>query len=338
LQFHRRGTSTCVFEDMPVVVSAAAVVGPREGKGPLGDTFDMVYSTTLLGETSWEKAESKMLRQAVDLALAKAGLEESDVDFLIAGDLLNQIISSAYMAREYDIPFLGIYGACATMSEGMGLGSFLVGGRFARYVLVASSSHHDAAERQFRYPTEFGHQRPPTGQWTATAAGAVVLGAQGKGPRIESVTIGRVQDYGVTEPNDMGSAMAPGFADTVWRHLQDMARQPEDYDLILSGDLGRIGSVVGRQLLRKKGIVIDEIHQDAGVILYDPSPEVGAGGSGCGCVASVFAGKVWKELYEGQYKRVLLVATGALHSPTACQQGESIPCVAHAVSIVSGDH
>jgi len=335
LEFHRRGTSTCVFKEMPVVVSAAAVVGPREGKGPLGDLFDMVYSNTLFGESSWEKAESKMLRQAVDLALAKAKLDETQVDFLIAGDLLNQIISSAYMAREYDIPFLGIYGACATISEGMGLGSMLIAGRFARQVVVASSSHHDAAERQFRYPTEFGHQRPPTGQWTATAAGAVVLGAKGKGPRVEAVTIGRVQDLGVVEPNDMGSAMAPGFADTVWRHLQDMGRKPEDYDLVVSGDLGRVGSLIGRQLLRDKGIVIDEIHQDAGVMLYDPSPEVGSGGSGCGCVASVFSGKLWKELYNKQYERILVVATGALHSPTSCQQGESIPCVAHAVSIVS---
>ncbi|HHT84178.1 MAG TPA: stage V sporulation protein AD [Firmicutes bacterium] len=335
MEFHRRGTSTCVFKEMPVVVSAAAVVGPREGKGPLGDLFDMVYSNTLFGESSWEKAESKMLRQAVDLALAKAKLDETQVDFLIAGDLLNQIISSAYMAREYDIPFLGIYGACATISEGMGLGSMLIAGRFARQVVVASSSHHDAAERQFRYPTEFGHQRPPTGQWTATAAGAVVLGAKGKGPRVEAVTIGRVQDLGVVEPNDMGSAMAPGFADTVWRHLQDMGRKPEDYDLVVSGDLGRVGSLIGRQLLRDKGIVIDEIHQDAGVMLYDPSPEVGSGGSGCGCVASVFSGKLWKELYNKQYERILVVATGALHSPTSCQQGESIPCVAHAVSIVS---
>ncbi|MGI6660863.1 MAG: stage V sporulation protein AD [Bacillota bacterium] len=335
MEFHRRGTSTCVFKEMPVVVSAAAVVGPREGKGPLGDLFDMVYSNTLFGESSWEKAESKMLRQAVDLALAKAKLDETQVDFLIAGDLLNQIISSAYMAREYDIPFLGIYGACATISEGMGLGSMLIAGRFARQVVVASSSHHDAAERQFRYPTEFGHQRPPTGQWTATAAGAVVLGAKGKGPRVEAVTIGRVQDLGVVEPNDMGSAMAPGFADTVWRHLQDMGRKPEDYDLVVSGDLGRVGSLISRQLLRDKGIVIDEIHQDAGVMLYDPSPEVGSGGSGCGCVASVFSGKLWKELYNKQYERILVVATGALHSPTSCQQGESIPCVAHAVSIVS---
>lgn len=335
METHRRGTSTCVFQETPVIVSAAAVVGPSEGQGPLGHLFDMVYSTTLLGEASWEKAETKMLRQAVDLALAKAQIEQSQVDFLIAGDLLNQIISSGYMAREYDIPFLGIYGACATMSEGLGLASFLTAGRFARYVVVASSSHHDAAERQFRYPTEFGHQRPPTSQWTATAAGAAVVAAKGKGPRVEAVTIGRVQDLGIPDANDMGSAMAPAFSDTVWRHLVDMSRKPEDYDMIISGDLGKIGSNVGRHLLRNKGIDIDRVHQDAGLLMYELTPEISAGGSGCGCAASVFSGKVWRELRDRKLKRVLLVATGALHSPTACQQGESIPSVAHAVSIVN---
>ncbi len=335
MEVHRRGTSTCVFKEMPAIVSAASVVGPREGQGPLGHLFDMVYSTTLLGEVSWERAETKMLRQAVDLALAKAHIDQSQVDFLIAGDLLNQIISSGYMAREYDIPFLGIYGACATMSEGLGLASFLISGRFARYAVVASSSHHDAAERQFRYPTEFGHQRPPTSQWTATAAGAAVVAIQGEGPRVEAVTIGRVQDLGIPDPNDMGSAMAPAFADTVWRHLADMSRKPDDYDLIISGDLGKVGSKVGRHLLRNKGIVIDGVHQDAGLLMYELTPEMGAGGSGCGCAAGVFACKIWRELRDQKLNRVLLVATGALHSPTACQQGESIPSVAHAVSIVS---
>ncbi len=196
----------------------------------------MVYSTTLFEETSWEKAESKMLRHAVDLAMAKAKIDQSQVDFLIAGDLLSQIISSGYMAREYDIPFLGIYGACATMSEGLGLASFLTAGRFARYAVAASSSHHDSAERQFRYPTEFGHQRPRLASGRQRRPGRIVA-AKGQGPRVEAVTIGRVQDKGIPDANDMGSAMAPAFADTVWRHLQDMSRSPEDYDVILSGDL-----------------------------------------------------------------------------------------------------
>lgn len=336
MEFHRRGNSTCVFPQMPVVKSVASVVGPREGQGPLGSLFDMVYSDTLFGETSWEKAETRMLRQAMDLALAKASLDQTQIDFLLAGDLLNQIISSSYMAREYDIPYVGLYGACATMCEGLAVASLLVSGGFARNVAVASSSHHDTAERQYRYPTEFGYQRVPTSQWTATAAGAAIVGAAGTGPRIEAVTIGRVQDVGIIDPNDMGSAMAPAFADTVWRHLSDMSRKPEDYDLVLSGDLGKVGVSIARWLLRQKGIVLDTVHQDAGLLLYEMKPEIGAGGSGCGCIASVFAAKFWPELFNGTLSRILLVATGALHSPTSCQQGESIPSIAHAVAIVSG--
>lgn len=319
---------------MPVIVATGSVAGPREGKGPLGSTFDLSYEDTLAGETSWEKAESRMLRQAGDIALAKAGMTDADIDFLIAGDLLNQIISSAYMARAHDVPYLGIYGACSTMGEGLGLAALLVSGGFARNVLVGSSSHHDTAERQYRYPTEYGYQRVPASQWTVTAAGAAVVSRQGTGPRIEAVTIGRVQDYGVSDANDMGSAMAPAFADTVKRHLADMSRKPSDYDVIFSGDLGRVGSAVGDHLLKQVGIEVEGIHQDTALLIYDMRPEVCSGASGCGCVASVFAGKIWTELANRALKRVLLVPTGALHSPTACQQGESIPGIAHAVSLV----
>lgn len=335
MSLHRRGTSTCTFADMPVVRATGSVVGPREGKGPLGGGFDLAYEDTLAGEVSWEKAECRMLRQAGDIALSKAGLTDADLDFLLAGDLLNQIISAAYMARERDVPYLGIYGACSTMGEGLGLGSMLVSGGFARNVLVASSSHHDTAERQYRYPTEFGYQRVPASQWTVTAAGAAVVSREGIGPRIEAVTIGRVQDYGIIDANDMGSAMAPAFADTVRRHLQDMSRKPEDYDAIFSGDLGKVGSAVADHLLRQAGFNVEGVHRDTALMIYEMRPEVCSGASGCGCVASVFASKIWTDLSSGSLGRVLLVPTGALHSPTACQQGESIPGVAHAVSLVS---
>lgn len=331
----RIGASTCTFLKMPVVVATGSVAGPREGEGPLGKLFDLVYHDTLAGERSWEKAEARMLRQAGDIAMAKAGFEDADVDFLLAGDLLNQIVSSSYMARERDIPYLGLYGACSTMGEGLGLGGFLVEGGFARNVLVASSSHHDTAERQYRYPTEFGYQRVPVSQWTVTAAGAAIVSGSGTGPRIEAVTVGRVQDYGVTDANDMGTAMAPAFADTVWRHLQDMSRKPEDYDLIFSGDLGKVGSALGEYLLGQHGLDIGAVHRDTGLMMFEMKPEICSGASGCGCAASVFAAKIWADLASGAVKRVLLVPTGALHSPTACQQGESIPCVAHAVSLVS---
>lgn len=334
LESMRRGSSTCVFREMPVIVSAAAVCGPKEGKGPLGPGFDLIYKDTLAGENSWEKAESRMARQAVEIALAKASLSNNDVDFLFAGDLLNQITASGFMGRELNIPFLGIYGACSTMIEGMGLAAALVAGGFARRAVAAASSHHDTAERQYRYPTEFGYQRASTSQWTVTGAGAAVLANEGSGPRIESFTAGRIQDYGIIDPNDMGSAMAPAFVDTLCRHLEDMSRGPQDYDLILSGDLGRIGSTVARHLLKEKGIDLTGVHEDSGLLVYEMTPEICSGASGCGCIATVFAAKVWKELSAGKLKRVLLIATGALHSPTTCQQNESIPSVAHAVSVL----
>ncbi len=334
MELRRQGTSTVLFEEMPFILSVGSVVGPKEGKGPLGPLFDLVYDDTLAGETSWEKAESRMLGQALDLALAKAHLADDDIDFLLAGDLLNQIVSSAFMARNHHIPFIGLYGACATMALGLCLGSMLVGGGFARRVAAASSSHHDTAERQYRYPTEFGNQRVPTSQWTVTGAGAAVVSREGPGPRVEAITVGRVQDYGIIDANDMGSAMAPAFADTVWRHFSDMARRPEDYDLVLSGDLGRVGSEVGLHLLKEKSLELLGVHQDAGLLIYEDTPEVCSGASGCGCFASVFSAKTWPELVGGRLKRVLVVATGALHSPTTCQQNESIPSVAHAVSIL----
>lgn len=333
----RVGQSTCVFQPMPVVTATGSVVGPREGQGPLGRLFDLTYRDTLAGETSWERAESRMLRQAGDIAMEKAGLTDDGIDFLLAGDLLNQIVSASYVAREHDIPYFGLYGACSTIGEGMAIGSLLIAGGFARNVLVCTSSHHDTAERQYRYPTEFGYQRVPVSQWTVTAAGAAIVSASGKGPRIEAVTVGRVQDYGVKDANDMGTAMAPAFADTVRRHLKDMGRKPEDYDAIFSGDLGKVGSDVALALLKQSGIELAGRHYDTALMIYEMKPEVASGASGCGCVGSVFAAKIWAELANGSMRRVLLVPTGALHSPTMCQQGESIPGIAHAVSLVSED-
>lgn len=334
MEGRRKGDSTCVFPEMPVIVSASSVVGPEEGKGPLGPLFDLVYDDTLAGELSWEKGETRMIRQAVELTLAKANMTDADLQFLLAGDLLNQITASGFMAREHDVPFLGLYGACSTIMEGLGLASILVSGGFAQRVVATASSHHDTAERQYRYPTEFGYQRPPTSQWTVTGAGALLVSKEGVGPQVESFTAGRIQDYGVIDSNDMGSAMAPAFVDTLTRHLSDMGRQPKDYDLILSGDLGSVGTDVARHLLREKGIDVAGVHQDSGLLIYEVTPKVCAGASGCGCIASVFAAKIWPDLARGRLKRALLVATGALHSPTTCQQNESIPSIAHAVSVV----
>jgi len=279
-------------------------------------------------------AESKMVEEAVDLALLKAGLERSELDFLLAGDLLNQIIAASFAARTIDVPFLGLYGACSTIAEAMALGAVLIDGGYATRVCAVSSSHHDTAERQYRFPTEFGAQRPPTAQWTVTAAGAVILGPPGAGKlQITHATIGRVVDQGIRNPFDMGAAMAPAAADTIAAHFKDTGRQPEAYDLVATGDLAAIGHPLAAELLEEQGWDLDGRFIDCGQMIYDETQDAHAGGSGCGCSASVFAGYLARNLAEGKFKRILFVATGALHSPTTCQQGETIPCVAHAVVV-----
>jgi stage V sporulation protein AD len=309
-------------------------VGPREGAGPLSGWFDVIKPDRLLGQKSWERAESLMVEEAVTLALAKAGIDRSELDFFLAGDLLNQIIAAGFAARTIDVPFLGLYGACSTITEALALGAILVDGGYASHVCVSSSSHHDTAERQYRFPTEFGAQRPPTAQWTATAAGAVILGPPGKGRlRITHATIGRVIDPGLRNPFDMGSAMAPAAADTIARHFADTGRGPEAYDLIVTGDLAAVGHPLAAELLEEKGIDVDGRFVDCGEMIYDETQDAHAGGSGCGCSASVFAGYLARNLVEGKFKRILFAGTGALHSPTTCQQGETIPCISHAVVV-----
>jgi len=328
----KKNGQTIGFSNPPAVLGAAAVVGPKEGAGPLAGWFDVVKADRLLGMKSWEQAETKMVEEAVNLALAKAKVRHQDVDFFLGGDLLNQIVATSFAARTLDVPFFGLYGACATVAEALALAAVLVDGGFAVNVALASSSHHDTAERQYRFPAEFGIQRPVTAQWTATAVGAAVVGPHGKGKvQVTHVTVGRVVDYGQKDPMDLGAAMAPAAADTIARHFEDTGRDPEAYDLILSGDLAAVGHPLCAELLERKGLRLDSRFVDCGLMLYDDTQEPVAGASGCGCSASVFAGYLFKNLEQGRFKRVLLVPTGALHSPTSCQQGESIPCVAHAV-------
>ncbi len=304
-----------------------------EGKGPLGQTFDEIWSDSLNREKSWERAESKLLESAMNGAVKQSGVLDSEIDFMLAGDLLNQIISANFAARQLGLPFIGIYGACSTMALGLGLGSMLLDGGFARHVLVGVSSHHDTAERQYRLPTEQGSQRSMSAQWTVTGAGGVVLGRSGTGPRVTAVTIGRVVDYGENDVNNMGVAMAPAVADTILNHMQDMKRKPQDYDLIASGDLGSIGLALAHEVLKKSGVAVGQEYTDCGVLVYDQSQDVHAGGSGCGCSAVVFAGHILQRMRAGELKRVLLVGSGSLHSPISNQQGESIPCIGHAVAI-----
>lgn len=329
----RAGQQTLVFQNPPVVISTAAVVGPKEDEGPLKGNFDLVIENTFFGEKSWEKAECKMLQEAVNTAMGKAGLKPENISFLLAGDLLNQTISANYAARQLAMPFLGLYGACSTMVESMILASVLVDGEYAENVVAAASSHHDTAERQFRFPTEFGAQRPLSAQWTVTGAGAAVIGSDRPGPRITHATVGKVVDLGVKDANDMGSAMAPAAADTIAVHFKDTGRNADDYDLIVTGDLGAVGKTLTQQLVENQGFKLGNKFSDCGLLIFDPTQDTHAGGSGCGCSAVVTCGFIMKGLLSGKYQRVLVIGTGALLSPTILLQGESIPGIAHAVAI-----
>lgn len=330
----RLGRQTLAFEEPPVILAVAAVGGPMEGKGPLGSLLDEVEPDGLVGQKSWEMAEAYMLQRAVDLALTKASLQTSDIDFLVTGDLLNQLGASTFAGRMLDIPFFGIYGACSSWSEGLVLASALLDGGYAERVVVAVSSHHDAAERQFRYPTEFGVQRPPTSTWTVTGAGAAILARSGTGPRITHATAGRIVDIGEKDPMDLGSAMAPAAADTIAIHLKETGRQPGTYNAIITGDLGNVGKPILEELLVQQGYDCKQQLDDCGLHVYDQKKQdVHGGGSGCACSAVTFCGKIYPDLVQGKQGRVLLVSTGAMFSPTSYQQGESIPGIAYAVAI-----
>ena len=304
-----------------------------EGKGPLGKQFDNVWQDTINGQKSWEIAENKMLEEAIKGAIEKAGLTPDQIAYLLAGDLLNQIISANFAARTMGIPFIGLYGACSTMALGMAVGSMLIDGGFAANVVSGTSSHHDTAERQYRLPTEQGGQRNMSAQWTVTGAGSVVLSQTGLGPRITSVTIGRVVDLGEKDANNMGAAMAPAVADTILNHFHDLQRGPQDYDLIVSGNLGWVGVELVKELLKRSNIELGEMFIDCGCLVYYPEQDVHAGASGCGCSAVVMASDIIPKINQGIFNRVLFIGSGALHSTTSTQQGESIPSIGHAVVI-----
>ncbi|KAB3531477.1 stage V sporulation protein AD [Alkaliphilus serpentinus] len=330
----RIGTQTIKFVNPPLLISTASIVGPKEGEGPLGEYFDKVLSDDLFQEVSWEKAESKMTKEAISLATNKAQLKIPDIQYLLGGDLLNQLIATTYAARDLQIPFLGLYGACSTMAESLALGGILIDGGFADRVVAATSSHFSSAERQFRFPLELGNQRPLTAQWTVTGAGAVILSEKGKGPTITHVTTGKVLDYGIADASNMGAAMAPAAASTIVSHFSDTGFKPEDYDLIITGDLGIYGGEIAIELVRNRGLDIMKNYSDCGIEIFNgKKQDTHAGGSGCGCSAVVFCGYLYKKLVEKKYRKILLVSTGALFSPLSLQQGESIPSIAHAVTI-----
>lgn len=332
----RVGKHTLRLQNRPAVVGYAAVVGKKEGEGPLADQFDKITEDSLLGEETFEKAESTLQKTAVGLALEKAGATAADVQYVFAGDLLNQCIGSSFGLRDLNIPFIGLYGACSTMALSLAMASIFVDSGAASLSAAVTSSHFCAAERQFRFPLEYGGQRPPTAQWTVTGAGAAVIAAQGGGPFIQSVTIGKMVDLGVKDANNMGAAMAPAAAQTIQDFFSDTGTSPADYDLILTGDLGVVGSRLLIELLQKDNIDISGVHNDCGLLIFDrETQDVHAGGSGCGCAGSVLCSYVCNQLRAGQLKNILFCATGALMSTTSSQQGESIPSVAHLVQIMA---
>lgn len=285
----RIGKQTVKFENPPSILATAAIAGPKEGEGPLRDYFDLILEDDLFGEESWEKAESKMQKEAVKLALEKLKIDENHIDYIFSGDLLNQLMASSLAARDYKIPFFGLYGACSTFTESMSLASMTVDGGYADYIIASTSSHFCSAERQFRFPLEHGNQRPPTSQWTVTGAGATVISNKGKGPYITYVTTGRVVDYGIKDANNMGAAMAPAAADTIIRHFKDTGRTHRDYDLIATGDLGKVGMELTLDIVKKQGYDMSANYTDCGVEVFDlTTQDVHSGGSGCGCSAIVF--------------------------------------------------
>lgn len=328
------GKQTWEFENKPVIIASSAVGGPFEAQGALAEDFDILNDDIWLGEDSFEKAQTKMSEQAIENLLEKSRLKKDDIGCIVSGDLINQITASTFAARTYERPYLGVFGACSTAMEGLAVASVIVNSKSANYVIAETSSHNAATEKQFRYPTEYGVQRPPTAQWTVTGAGAALVAQGGKGPKVTSATIGKIVDAGITDPNNMGSAMAPAAVDTILAHFEDRGIDPSYYDLIATGDLASVGHPIANELLKQKGLKIPpKIFTDCGMIIYKEDQPVIAGGSGCGCTATVTYGHFLNRMRRGELNKILVIATGALLSPLTQKQAETIPCIAHAVSI-----
>ena len=324
---------TIFFKNKPRILATGTIAGPKECAGVVGQYVDKALQDDMFGESTYEKAECKMLSYAISRAIENAKMQESDVDMLISGDLLNQIISASFAARDFNVPFLGVYGACSTLAESYALAATFIDGGYAKKIVAATGSHFSSAERQYRYPLELGNTRPPQSQWTVTGAGGALIADTGSPTAITSATFGKVVDFGITDVNNMGAAMAPAAADTILKHLHDTGKTPQDYDLIITGDLGALGSRILKDLAWEKGVELEPNHVDCGEIIYKVIEDEFQGGSGAGCSAVVFNSFIMDGLRKRKLNRVLLVATGALLSTVSSGQGESIPCIAHAVAI-----
>jgi len=336
METKRIGAQTLRFSRPPRVESFANIGAKLEGQGPMADYFDELSEDSFFGEKTWEKGEARMQKRVLSRALEKATRRPEELDLIFAGDLLNQCIGTSFALREFGVPLCGVYGACSTMAESLLLAAAFVDAGFARTAAALTSSHFASAERQYRFPLGYGGQRTPTAQWTVTGSGCCIVGGSGSGVRIEAATIGRVQDLGIKDANNMGAAMAPAAIDTLQAHFRDLRRVPQDYDLIVTGDLGALGKKIVLDQFQRVGVDLTPVYDDCGVLIYDPKrQDVHAGGSGCGCGASVLCGYLLDRLEKRELRRLLFCATGALLSPTSSWQGESIPGICHAVAITA---
>lgn len=330
----RIGKQTIKFSNSPVIICTSSVVGKKEGEGPLKSEFDCILTDDKFNAISWEAAESKIQHLAVTSALKKANLSNTQINYVLAGDLMNQCAASHYGIRDLNIPFIGMYGACSTMTESLAVGAMITEGGFADKLACVTSSHFCSAEKQFRNPLEYGGQRTPAAQWTVTGGGCAIMSPDGNGPRITYATMGKIIDMGITDLSNMGAAMAPAAIDTLTSFFDDTGLKPQDFDGIFTGDLGKIGSDILKEKIKENGYDIDSVHNDCGLLIYDlEKQDVHSGGSGCGCMASVLCGYIMNEIKKGKLKKVICMATGALMNTSVVLQGETIPAVAHAIVI-----
>ncbi len=326
-----KNKQTVFLKNCPQIISSYSIAGPKESKSVFSSYFDYILDDDLWGVESYEKTERKMLEHVVFNAIERAGKKPSNIDALICGDLMNQIISSSFTARKFDTTYIGLFGACSTMAESLAVGACLVDGGYFDTVACATASHFSSVERQFRFPLELGTQKPPTAQWTVTGGGCSVISNKGNGIKITMATFGKVTDFDVIDANNMGSAMAPSAMTTLVSHFINTNTTPNDYDLIVTGDLGKLGSEILIDLMEYNGYKLGQNYMDCGHCIFTNNQHTFMGGSGCGCSALILNSFLLKEMRKGKYKKILFVATGALLSPTSSFQGESIPGIAHAI-------
>ena len=336
------GSGSLCFSKAPFIISTASVVGTKEGEGPLKDCFDVISNDDTFGEENWESAESALQKEALTLTLGKINRKSEDVRYLFAGDLLGQTIASSFGLKDFEIPLFGLYGACSTCGESLSVASMTVAAGYADCVAAVTSSHFASAEKQFRFPLEYANQRPKSATWTVTGSGAFLLATEELAKKwkaeplakITGITTGKIVDYGIKDSMNMGAAMAPAACDLIYRHFQDFQSKPEDYDHIITGDLGTVGSEILVDLLKGKGYDISKVHEDCGVKIFDGEEQgTGAGGSGCGCSAVTLSGHYLKLLKQGDLRKILFVPTGALLSTVSFNEGQTVPGIAHGVVI-----